>query len=754
MDPSKRIVEFEDWESILNFIKLTIYNALEQYKLIIQNYENDDGIQKLSITQSKFFNSQSLNKKTNKNNSIPEENYNNSLLDFHNTKEKTSTDVVDFIIQDDTDIENNSILSYSNNSIGEISEEGIIDHGIIDNKNDEDIDIIRNEENEMIKEKEESFKEVENIEINKKNNDNIINDYLNDQKDDTTDIFNISKDFFELSYLDSNNNNNNGNNGDNEKDSQNKKDILPELDVLSTSSNSHISETQKTDYINDSLLVDDIFHSDLLNKSEKLIINNDDVYISDVNNDNIEILSSKCKFCDSEKTVDDNANNNLNRDYNDEFILIKKHDFEIENNDIINVLKTNQDSIDETKIDNNDSSNILETRELNNGSKNNEKIEQNDDEVNSDSDIFEEDFNNDIDDTDDDIDDDDNDDDYEETEEEIEESESDDNGMVKECNIGKKSLNEKINFIKEKTITSQDSLNISNNKKESSSIIISKLNKNDRENNIINKEFKESTNKQKSTRNNSLLERFKKFKKNNENIDLNINSELQPINKNNVININNNDNNKHINENVNLNNKNTIASSYPVEFYPSNNQQELLSQNEMYENKSYRFNYKTIYNKLLNNKIIFDKKHLKHLEVIGQADKKFIVCKLTKYEINNQNKDNKKFSDLLVLLDQHAIDERIQLEILVDQYKHGNSQGNGPEITQLTPAIRIILPNYEIKRIKEFIKEFKDIGIYFVEDDLKQCHTTNNRELTDQEKNIISNYGSSGYIDKDNNMKS
>ncbi|OUM57395.1 hypothetical protein PIROE2DRAFT_17640, partial [Piromyces sp. E2] len=114
----------------------------------------------------------------------------------------------------------------------------------------------------------------------------------------------------------------------------------------------------------------------------------------------------------------------------------------------------------------------------------------------------------------------------------------------------------------------------------------------------------------------------------------------------------------------------------------------------------------------------------------------------------------KKFSDLLVLLDQHAIDERIQLELLLHQYKHGNSKGNGPEITQLTPPIRIILPNHEIKRICEFKQEFKDIGIYFVEDDFKYSYYGgDDRELTYSEQEIIENYGS-GYFDKDHHLKS
>jgi len=103
-------------------------------------------------------------------------------------------------------------------------------------------------------------------------------------------------------------------------------------------------------------------------------------------------------------------------------------------------------------------------------------------------------------------------------------------------------------------------------------------------------------------------------------------------------------------------------------------------------------------------------------------------------------------------LDQHAIDERIQLEILINQYKHGNSKGNGPEITQLTPSIRIILPNNEIKRIEEFKQEFKEIGIYFEEEDFKNNHLDYDRELTHTEKEIINKYGSS-YFDKDYHMK-
>ncbi len=53
----------------------------------------------------------------------------------------------------------------------------------------------------------------------------------------------------------------------------------------------------------------------------------------------------------------------------------------------------------------------------------------------------------------------------------------------------------------------------------------------------------------------------------------------------------------------------------------------------------------------------FDKSVFAMLEVIGQVDAKFIACKL-KYE-----KDS-----LLVLVDQHAADERIKLELYLSQY--------------------------------------------------------------------------------------
>ncbi|ORY45425.1 hypothetical protein LY90DRAFT_671538 [Neocallimastix californiae] len=694
MDPSKRIVEFEDWESILNFIKLSIYNALEQYKINIQDYKESNDIERLSITQSKFFSSQSLNKKFSQNKDSIEKDRNSPLTYSTPFDKEISEDYIDISIRnDDNDIddENNSIFSFSSSSNIDLFEEETINQKLNENKTTFGIrdkeEKINEEKKKDEKEKEKGKEEEEEEEEEEKLNiitdkeiENNNNYTINSNGDDTMRIFNFSENNF-LNYTEFDDIDDLNKNDYSEFITQEKNDSSLELDIFPINK-SIINEINENDY---NIIEDDNNSNNINNENENIDLNKE-----------IE-------------NINDNIISKLDENYNNESIAIKEKNDKVENNNIENSLKSDQNIILDNEF--NTYSDMQQEKKLSNKRNGNKNQELNNED--SELELFDK---------------------Y------SYQSNSKSPIIQRAENIRRR----KRKHLNEKT---DHNYRINNSNKLSKSV-----------NSFIEIAIDSKTKAKESTYNkkltkikiNPLLERFKKFKKNNEmNIDL-----CSSLNNKNKNTDKNNDSN-----NVNLRGEieyKDLRSKHEKKTTTSdiNDSVEvsLKNQNELYESQSYRFNYETIYNKLINNKIIFNKQHLKNLQVIGQADQKFIVCKLTGYENKDKKKGNKKFSDILVLLDQHAIDERIQLEILIDQYKHGNSQGNGPEITNLTPAIRIILPNHEIKRIEEFTSEFKNIGIYFVEEDFKQSHINNDREITDQENEIINNY-KSDYIDRDNHLK-
>ena len=191
---------------------------------------------------------------------------------------------------------------------------------------------------------------------------------------------------------------------------------------------------------------------------------------------------------------------------------------------------------------------------------------------------------------------------------------------------------------KHKKSNNTDSLHLSNAKMNSSqqtkSLLLSNNNlhsdKSDVE--VLNDDSSNATTKesyQKTKKPNPLFEKFKKFRKNP--VVENKNSSIIPealnktINKNNVIDLDKEEDIYDGHEKVLSNNKEINGlSSTP-------------SQNKVVEPKSFRINFN-------NHKVIFDKEHLKKLQVIGQADQKFIVCKLLNYE--NKEQTDGRFSFL------------------------------------------------------------------------------------------------------------
>jgi len=180
------MVEFENWESILDFIKLVINNALEQYKHMIQNQINKKNVSnKLSITQSKFFGSQSrlLNKTSTQNLLIEKEknnsddnvnNVNNNFNNSNHTLPETSNKEVSSIVNiddidqdiDTADADTDSIFTLTNSSFEEILDDEnseINEINEINNKNDfKVVDQISNDRNEGCKNMINADNEIEN----------------------------------------------------------------------------------------------------------------------------------------------------------------------------------------------------------------------------------------------------------------------------------------------------------------------------------------------------------------------------------------------------------------------------------------------------------------------------------------------------------------------------------------------------------------------------------------------------------------
>lgn len=69
--------------------------------------------------------------------------------------------------------------------------------------------------------------------------------------------------------------------------------------------------------------------------------------------------------------------------------------------------------------------------------------------------------------------------------------------------------------------------------------------------------------------------------------------------------------------------------------------------------------------KTISRSIKFKKEDLRKLKVISQWDRKFIIAKLTADDFDESKEGVKGPKDILVVLDQHAIHERIRLERLI-----------------------------------------------------------------------------------------
>ncbi|RHZ78209.1 hypothetical protein Glove_166g213 [Diversispora epigaea] len=113
----------------------------------------------------------------------------------------------------------------------------------------------------------------------------------------------------------------------------------------------------------------------------------------------------------------------------------------------------------------------------------------------------------------------------------------------------------------------------------------------------------------------------------------------------------------------------------------------------------------------------FSKQDIENAEVIGQFDDKFIICKFPCSQNEDQGIDKQDTRHLLVIVDQHAADERIRVEMLLKEFccdfDSIKESGKPSSLIQAKPPIKIVLTYREIQVVKRFEKDFNSWGIYF-----------------------------------------
>lgn len=129
----------------------------------------------------------------------------------------------------------------------------------------------------------------------------------------------------------------------------------------------------------------------------------------------------------------------------------------------------------------------------------------------------------------------------------------------------------------------------------------------------------------------------------------------------------------------------------------------------------------------------FTKDDLRRAEVINQVDNKFIACRITKRNCLNLSEDDRgrepyPDSPILVLVDQHAADERVRVErILKDLclgFLHSQDQTNNNSppkyifTRDLEPSRPVLLTQHEALTISQsqgIQESFRKWGVRFAE---------------------------------------
>ena len=111
------------------------------------------------------------------------------------------------------------------------------------------------------------------------------------------------------------------------------------------------------------------------------------------------------------------------------------------------------------------------------------------------------------------------------------------------------------------------------------------------------------------------------------------------------------------------------------------------------------------------------KSDILNAEVINQVDRKFIAC-LVNTNSSDVCREGASHHRTLVLVDQHAADERIRVEKFLQELCLGFSQTSSVGCRQLSPPVHILLTRHEASRLarsSDIRRVFERWGIRFVD---------------------------------------
>ncbi|KAG6910982.1 hypothetical protein DXG01_006036 [Tephrocybe rancida] len=125
----------------------------------------------------------------------------------------------------------------------------------------------------------------------------------------------------------------------------------------------------------------------------------------------------------------------------------------------------------------------------------------------------------------------------------------------------------------------------------------------------------------------------------------------------------------------------------------------------------------------------FRKEDLRRAKIISQVDAKFIACLLEEYSDGDGGNEDPTLpssdGQVLVLIDQHAADERVRVERFLKDLCSGflrnrNSSGDDTEhgipLKEFSPPVPLLLTQHESRRLKESFKvreAFRHWGFHF-----------------------------------------
>ncbi|KAK1596693.1 uncharacterized protein LY79DRAFT_51285 [Colletotrichum navitas] len=102
-------------------------------------------------------------------------------------------------------------------------------------------------------------------------------------------------------------------------------------------------------------------------------------------------------------------------------------------------------------------------------------------------------------------------------------------------------------------------------------------------------------------------------------------------------------------------------------------------------------------------------------EVVSQVDQKFILVKLRRDQVSGSGRPDSQFNSVLVLVDQHAADERCRLESLMRDYFRP-AKGSGEVIAKtetLQKPLRFEFSAKECKMLRKYNYHFRRWGVFY-----------------------------------------